>query len=226
MSLCWLPAGPARLDCRRRDRWTAAAKGPSRTEQSGERSPEERCLHREGRNPTRGQEPRVPRGDHAGGRQRVHPQRPPGLRRVRRRGRLQHQRRRVRRRRRQDPGHRRRGVGHRRAGAQGQGADRRGVPPDARGAGALHLPAPGRLQGVHRRADRPQGHRHRVRDRRAARPVAAAARPDVRGGRPARPAGGRVPPAAAPAAGAASCWAASPACTRPRPWSSAPASPA
>ena len=32
------------------------------------------------------------------------------------------------------------------------------------GPGAVHLPAPGRVQGVHRRAARPQGHRHRVRD--------------------------------------------------------------
>ncbi|EWM64355.1 alanine dehydrogenase [Micromonospora sp. M42] len=155
-------------------------------------SPGGRCLHREGRNPPRGQEPRVPGGDHARGRQRVHPPRPRGLRRGRRRRRLQHHRRRVRRRRREDPGHRRRGVGHRRAGPQGEGADRRGVPPDARGTGALHVPAPGRLPRVHRRAGRPQGHRHRVRDGRAARPVAAAARPDVRGGRPARPPGGRL----------------------------------
>ena len=34
------------------------------------------------------------------------------------------------------------------------------------GPGAVHLPAPGRVEGVHRRAARPQGHRHRVRDRR------------------------------------------------------------
>ena len=52
----------------------------------------------------------------------------------------------------------------------------------------LHLAAD---KPLHRRAARPQGHRHRLRDRRAARPLAAAARPDVRGRRPAGPAGRR-----------------------------------
>ena len=56
--------------------------------------------------------------------------------------------------------------------------------------------------------------------------VAAAARPDVRGGRPARPAGRRVPPDALRRRPRRAAWAASPACTRPRSWSSAPASPA
>ena len=101
-----------------------------------------------------------------------------------RRRRLVDQRRRVRRRRRHDRRHRRRGVGHRRwrrHGAQGQGARRRGVRPDAGGAGAVHLPAPGRGQAAHRGAAQPQGHRHRLRDGAAALGRAAAALPDVRG---------------------------------------------
>ena len=150
---------------------------------------------REGRHSPRGQEPRVPGGDHPGGRQRVRPRRPRGVRRGRRRRSA-----------RRSPTRSSWPPGRRscpppttsgttgRPDPQGQGADRRGVPPDARRAGAVHLPAPGRLQGVHRRAARPQGDRHRVRDRRAAGPLAAAARPDERGRRPARAAGRRVPP--------------------------------
>ena len=49
---------------------------------------------------------------------------------------------------------RRRRLGHRRPDPQGQGADRGGVPPAARGPDAVHLPAPGRVQRVHRRAAR------------------------------------------------------------------------
>ena len=83
----------------------------------------------------------------------------------------------------------------RRHGAQGQGARRRGVRADAGGAGALHLPAPGRRQAADRGADEPQGHRHRLRDRAAALGRAAAALPDVRGRRLPR-APGRRPLAA------------------------------
>ena len=55
----------------------------------------------------------------------------------------------------------------------------------------LHLAAD---KPLHRGAARAQGHRHRVRDRRAAGPVAAAARADVRGRGPAGPAGRRPHP--------------------------------
>ena len=72
--------------------------------------------------------------------------------------------------------------------------DRRGVRPDAGGAGAVHLPAPGRGQAADRGADQPQGHRHRLRDGAAALGRAAAALPDVRGrGLPGAP-GGRLLP--------------------------------
>ena len=78
--------------------------------------------------------------------------------------------------------------------AQGQGADRRGVPADARRSGALHLPAPGRVEGVHRRAARPQVTGIAYETVELPDRVAAAARPDVRGRRAARAAGRRVPP--------------------------------
>ncbi len=83
----------------------------------------------------------------------------------------------------------------------------------AAGPGALHLPAPGAPQGVHRRPARPARSPRiayetvELADR--ALPLLA---PDVRGGRPAGPAGRRPPPDAAAAAGAASCSAACPAC--------------
>ena len=69
----------------------------------------------------------------------------------------------------QHPGHRRRRVGGVRPGAQGEGADRGGVPPPrGRRPGAVHLPAPGRLQGVHGRAGDVRRHRRGVRDGAAA----------------------------------------------------------
>ena len=144
------PTRPANLDFRRTARVVKAWRQRRRPRGA------ERGGGREGRDSPRGQEPRVPGGDHPGGRPRVRPQRPRGLRRVRRRASG-----------RRSPTtssppagatilpDRRRGVGDRRPGAQGQGADRRGVPPDARRAGAVHLPAPGRVEGVHRRAGRP-----------------------------------------------------------------------
>ena len=120
----------------------------------------------------------------------------------------------------------RRRLGDRRPDPQGQGADRRGVPPDARGPGPLHLPAPRRRQAAHRGARRAQGHRHRVRDRGAARPLAAAAGPDVRGRRPAGPAGRRLPPHAGPGRPRRPHGRRLAASTPRRSWSSAPASPA
>src|SRR6202023_2595440 len=53
-------------------------------------------------------------------------------------------------------------LGDGRPGAQGQGAGSRGVPPDAAGPGAVHLPAPGRVEGGHRGAARAAGHRQTV----------------------------------------------------------------
>ena len=138
------------------------------------------------------QEPRVPGGDHADRGARARGPRPRGARREGRRRRLADRRRGVRRRGRHDPRLRRRRVGRGRDGAQGQGAGRRGVPPDARGAGALHLPAPGRRPAADRGAGQAQGHRHRLRDRAAAVRLAAAALPDVGGGRLPRAAGRRA----------------------------------
>ncbi|CAK7282061.1 Alanine dehydrogenase [Streptomyces misionensis JCM 4497] len=89
-------------------------------------------------------------------------------------------------------------MGRRRPAAEGQGAHRGGVPPPSQGPDPLHLPAPGRLQGVHGRADRVRHHGDRLRDGRAAQPLAAAARPDVRGRGPAGPPGRRLPPDARP----------------------------
>ena len=82
---------------------------------------------------------------------------------------------------------RRRGVGRGRSAAQGQGADRGRVQPHARGPDAVHLPAPGRLQAVHRRAAGLGHHVDRLRNRADRRRRAAPAGPDERGRRPACP---------------------------------------
>ena len=68
--------------------------------------------------------------------------------------------------------------------------------PPARRPDAVHLPAPGRVPGVHRRAARRGHHRHRLRDGADRRRRAAAARPDVRGRRADGPAGRRAHPRA------------------------------
>ena len=59
--------------------------------------------------------------------------------------------------------------------------------PDAQGPDAVHLPAPGRLAAVHRRAADVGHHVDRLRDRADRRRRAAAARPDERGRRTACP---------------------------------------
>ena len=87
---------------------------------------------REGRRSARGQEQRVPGGDHPvrgaragrGTATRCSIEKAPGS--------ARRSPTRTSSRRRPDPGHRRRRLGRRRPGPQGQGADRRGVPPDAR----------------------------------------------------------------------------------------------
>ena len=158
----------------------------------------------EGGRPQRGQEPRVPGGDHPVRGARVHPARPRGG----------------------GPG-RAPGSGSSitddefvAAGAKiaddhdqvwGEAemilkvkepiADR--VRADAAGPDPVHLPAPGRQPGVHPGPARPAGHRDRLRDGAAARRRAAAAGPDERGRRPAGAAGRRVPPDGARAAAGA-----------------------
>ncbi len=77
------------------------------------------------------------------------------------------------------------GEGRRRPGVQGEGAGTRGVPP-ARGplgSDAFHLPAPGGLEAMHRRADRRRQRGHRLRDGASGRQLVAPPRPDERGGR-------------------------------------------
>ena len=91
---------------------------------------------------------------------------------------------------------RRRRVGRGRAGAEGQGADRLRVLPHAPRPGAVHLPAPGRLPRVHRRAAERRHHRRGLRDGAAARPLPAAAGADVGGRRSDGAAGRRALPRA------------------------------
>ena len=141
-------------------------------------------------------------------------------------GRLVDRRRRLRRGGGDDPGRRRRRLGHGRPDPQGQGADRRGVPADAGGPDALHVPPPGRGQAAHRGARPAQGHRHRLRDRRAARPLPAAARADERGRRPARAPGRGAHPDARPGRARHPHGRRPRRVRRPRSSSSAPASPA
>ena len=123
-------------------------------------------IHRhEDRRARRGQEQRVPRRRHPGGRARAGPPRPRGPRRARRGPRLAHHGRGLPRRRGEDPRHRRRGVGRGRHGPQGQGADRRGVPPPAARTRCSSPTCTSPPTGVHRRPDRRRHHRHRLRDR-------------------------------------------------------------
>ncbi|CAA9303681.1 MAG: Alanine dehydrogenase, partial [uncultured Frankineae bacterium] len=136
-----------------------------------------------GRHPARSQGPRVPgshhavRGAGAGG---LRPQR---LDREGGGGRLLDHRRRVRRRRSHHRRLARRRLGRGRARPEGQGADRLGVRPPAPRPGPVHLPAPGGLARVHRRAAERRHDGRGVRDGAAARPLSAPARPDVRGRR-------------------------------------------
>ena len=78
---------------------------------------------------------------------------------------------------------------------------------------AVHLPAPRRVQGVHRRAGRLGHDRDRLRDRADRRRRAAAAGPDVRGRRPDGAAGRARTAWSGRTAAAACCSAASPAST-------------
>ncbi len=87
----------------------------------------------------------------------------------------------------------------------------------------LHLAA---SRAVHRGAGQRRRHRDRVRDRRAAGPLAAAAGPDVRGRRAGSPRRSARTRSCARTAAAACSWAACPGRTRRRSSSSAPASPA
>ena len=90
----------------------------------------------------------------------------------------------------------------------------------------LHLPAPGRVQGVHRRAGHLGHDRDRLRDGADRRRRAAAAGADVRGRRPDGPPGRARTAWSGRTAGAACCSAGCPACTPPRSSSSARACPA
>ncbi|CAA9333659.1 MAG: Alanine dehydrogenase, partial [uncultured Frankineae bacterium] len=149
-----------------------------------------------GRDPERGQGPRVPRGHHARGRARAGGRRPQRRHREGRRSRLLDHGRRVRRCRRAHRRHGGRRLGGGRPRPEGQGADRVGVPAPAPGPGPVHLPAPRRLPGVHGRPAERRDDRRGVRDGAAARPLAAAARPHVRGGRADGAAGGGALPRA------------------------------
>ena len=114
--------------------------------------------------------------------------------------RLVHARRRLRPHRGQDRRRRRRGVGRGRPRLQGEGADRprsSTLLGAAHGPDALHLPAPGRLARVHRRAGRRRQRGHRLRDGAPGGQLAAAAGAHERGGRPDGAADGRPPPHAA-----------------------------
>ena len=173
-------------------RSTGAATGPYRQMDQLE----EGLDSREGRHPSRGQEPRVPRGHHPRRRARAGPPRPRGLR----RDRTPASARRSPTRTSSRPGatilrHRRRRLGR---PATWSSRSRSRSPRSTTGCARARCSSPTCTwppsKRVHRRAARPQGHRHRLRDRRAAGPLAAAAGADVRGRRPARPAGRRVPP--------------------------------
>ena len=121
---------------------------------------------------------------------------------------------------------RRRRVGRRGPAAQGQGADRRGVPPAAGRPDAVHLPAPRRVEGVHRRAGRLGHDRDRLRDRADRRRRAAAAGADVGGRRPDGPPGRGAQPGARPRRPRGAARRGLRASTRRRSSSSVPASPA
>ena len=155
------------------------------------------------RNPDRDQEQRVPSRHHPGRRRRVDPPRSRGAHPGRRRRRFGDLRPRLQGRRRPDRQHRRPGVGRGRPAAEGQGADRGRVRAHAQGPDAVHLPAPGRLQAVHRRPAGVGHHVDRLRDRPDRRRRPAAAGPDERGRRPPVRPGRRLPPDAHATAAAA-----------------------